>query len=72
MDSTQLMAVKRILESGRTITTAEAWENPEIRSLHLPHIIWCLKEKPYEMKIDKEMRLNLKTNRFYADYFLIK
>jgi len=66
--NTQIAAVRKHLESGRTLSKMEATE-PPFSSTNLGDIILRLRR---EMNIGKEMRINLNSGRRYAEYFLIK
>jgi len=64
---TKKQAVLGWLQSGRTLSKKQAWE--EISTLNLSGIINVLRGEGHN--ILTEMRINLNTGSYFAEYFLI-
>lgn len=65
---TQRSAVLDHLLSGKCLTKIEAFEL--CGTLNLGDIIFNLRKQGYDIRT--EMRLNLHTGRYYAEYFYVK
>ena len=68
-DNTQIAEVLRHLETGKTLTKSQAKEKP-FSTNNLNSIIGVLRNKGYNIP-NAELRLNLNTNRWYGEYYLI-